>query len=406
MILEDKSEHVSRAMRVYSLLFAIAMSAKVMGFIPSGYSHTAFFVALFIATIGMFKYIGQFDSLTLFFLLYIPISLLLSDPNPIFNSWMRYGLFSLLLFCVSPLIKAEKAVVFRWQVMRWTLIISLILGVGSFVAYFVGINYMRSVWNISGLEVCPGSAGLFGGLTIHSMLLAPISGIGAITATYIAFTRKNKKYWILVIMCLGALLFSASRTSLLATISGELAMIYYYSERKSAMVKRIAAILFLAIISYPAWSDATEGINKKNNGDITSGINTDSRTLKWNARIEEWKDSPIYGIGFAAVSDRDEIGYNGIVEPGSSWLALLSMTGIIGFGLFLAIFIRAIKRTLMTNTPIGALIGGILVMSGVHMVAEGYIHAGGSFNCFMVWLAIGCATYYNPEEEQENYATE
>lgn len=289
--------------------------------------------------------------------------------------------------------------------MRWILFISIIIGVGSFIAYFVGINYMRSMVNTSGLEVYQESVGLFGGLTTHSMLLAPISGVGAITATYIALNRNNK-YWILVIMCIGALLFSASRASLLATISGELALIYYFSAHKSIMVKRLVGIMFFAIISFPLWSGATEGINKKNKGDITSGINVDSRTLKWDARIEEWEDSPIYGIGFAAVSDRDDIGYNGMVEPGSSWLALLSMTGIIGFGLFLAIFIRAIKRTLMTNTPMGALLGGILVLLGVHMLAEGYVYAGGSYLCFMLWLTLGCATYYEPEEQEEIYATE
>lgn len=397
MILEDKSEHVSRTMRVTSLLFAIAMSAKVMGFIPGGYSYPAFFLALFITAFTMLRYIGQFDLLTLTFILYIPISLLLSDPDPIFHSWMRYGLFTLLLFCVSPLIQTEKTIIFRWQVMRWILIISLILGIGSFIAYFVGINYMHSMWDGSELDNYQGSAGEFGGLTVHSMLLAPISGIGTITSIYIALTR-NKKYWILVIICLATLLFTASRASLLATICGSMALIYYFSRRKSAMVKRIVGIFLLAIISYPLWSGAAEGITKKNKGDITSGINIDSRTPKWESRIEEWKDSPIFGIGFAVVSNRD-ITLKGIIEPGSSWLALLSMTGIIGFCIFLAIFIRAIKRTLMTNTPMGALLGGILVLLGVHMLAEGYVYAGGSYLCFMVWLTLGCATDYEPTEE-------
>lgn len=397
----DKTIPGYHSYRVLSLLFAFAMSARVMGFLHSGYTYPAFFLALFITAFAFVRYIGQFDSLTMTFLLYIPVSILLTAPAPIFNSWMRYGLFTLLLFVCSPLIKAEKVIEFRWQVMRWILIISLLLGVGSFIAYFIGINYMRSVWDGSQLEGYQGSAGLFGGLTAHSMLLAPISSIGTITATYIAIARDNKKYWLLAAMCFAAILFSASRVSLLATICGEVALIYYFSAHKSIMVKRLVGIMFLAIISYPLWSGATEGINKKNKGDITSGINTDSRSSKWNIRIEEWEGSPIFGIGFAAVSERDEIGFNGMVEPGSSWLALLSMTGIIGFGLFLAIFIRAIKNTLMTNTPIGALLGGILVMSGVHMMAEGYIHAGGSFNCFLVWLALGCATYYDPNDFTE-----
>lgn len=402
----DNSEYVSRNMRVVSLLFAVAMSARVMGFLSGAYTYPAYLLALFIAFFAYFRYLGQFDLLTITFLLYIPVSLLLTDPNPIFNSWLRYGLFVLLLFVCSPLIKADKVIVFRWQVMRWILIISLLLGVGSFIAYFIGINFMHSVWDGSQLDRYQGSAGLFGGLTAHSMLLGPISGIGAITATYIAMKQDNKKYWMLAAICFASILFAASRVSLLATICGEVALIYYFSAHKSVMVKRLVGIMFLAIISYPLWSGATEGINKKNMGNITSGINTDSRASKWEYRIEEWSDSPLFGIGFSAVSDRDDIGFNGVVEPGSSWLALLSMTGIIGFGLFLAIFIRAIKRTLMTNTPMGALLGGILVLLGVHMLAEGYVYAGGSYLCFMLWLTLGCATYYEPEEQEEIYATE
>lgn len=399
-------EPLSRTIRVLSLLFAIAMSAHVVGFVPGSYSYPTFLLALFIAAFAMLRYIGRFDSLTIVLLLYIPISLLLAKPDSIFNSWMRYGLFALLLLTASPLIKSHKAIVFRWRVMRWILLISILLSIGSFIAYFVGINYMRSTWDGSELVNYQGSAGMFGGLTAQSMLLAPISGIGTLTAIYIAMDHHNKKYWIIMAMCFGTLLFSASRVSLLATICGVVALIYYYSDHKSIMVKRITGIMFLAIISYPLWSGATEGITKKNKGDITSGVNIDSRTPKWESRIEEWKDSPIFGIGFASVSERDGVASRGIVEPGSSWLALLSMTGIIGFSLFLAIFIRAIKRTLMTNTPMGALLGSILVLLGVHMLAEGYVYAAGSYLCFMLWLTLGCATYYNPEEEQENYATE
>jgi len=402
----DNSVPATRMCRVLSLIFAMAMSARVMGFIPWSVSNIAFYTALFISTAAMLRYIGQLDYLTMTFMLYIPLAIIISGPDAVFRPWLRYGLFAMLLLVVSPFVKSESAIVFRWNVMRWILLISIALGIGSFVAYFVGINYMRNVWDGSGLYAYQGSAGLFSGLVNHSMMLAPICGVATLASVYLAMTRKDKKFWVLAVVCFGTLLFSASRVSLLATICGGLALIYFFSAHKSIMVRRITGIMLLAVISYPLWSGATEGITKKNQGDITSGINTDSRSPKWEYRIEEWKDSPIFGIGFAAVSSRDDIGFKGVVEPGSSWLALLSMTGIIGFGLFLAIFIRAIKRTLLTNTPMGALLGGILVLLGVHMLAEGYVYAAGGYLCFMLWLTLGCATYYNPEEEQENYATE
>lgn len=44
----------------------------------------------------------------------------------------------------------------------------------------------------------------------------------------------------------------------------------------------------------------------------------------------------------------------------------------------------------------GALLTAILILVGVHMVAEGHIFSGGSYLCFLVWIIIGCATDYKP----------
>ena len=40
----------------------------------------------------------------------------------------------------------------------------------------------------------------------------------------------------------------------------------------------------------------------------------------------------------------------------------------------------------------GALLCGVLTLFFVHMFAEGYIFAGGSFLAFMLWLTVGVAT--------------
>lgn len=167
--------------------------------------------------------------------------------------------------------------------------------------------------------------------------------------------------------------------------------------------KRIIVILFAAIIAYPVWSPALEGINTKNQGDITTGIDISSRTSKWEIRLQEWEESPLYGIGFCSVSAADDVSYGGKIEPGSSWLAVLSMTGAAGFILFAILFLKGLKHSLMQYSPEGSLLGGLLTLCGVHMVAEGHIFSAGSFLCLFFWLTLACASEF---EETNMYILE
>lgn len=332
------------------------------------------------------------------FLMYIAINILITDPPDIFHPWLRFGLFTIILVAVSPLIKKDYAKKMRLRIFRGIIICCIIISVVSFFCYFLGINMMRSTWDGSELnDFMINNSGTFGGITTHSMLLGPISGIAVIACTYLALNR-NWRFWILAVMCAGALLFAASRASLLAAIAGEIVLFYFSSRRFGKMGKRIMRCILILAITSPLWDGALSGLESKNKGNIIAGVNFDSREEKWGIRIEEWNASPIFGIGFCSVSHLDEVSVGGVIEPGSSWLAVLSMTGIIGFILFAMIFLRAVRNTLSPRRSSGAVVGAILIMFGVHMLAEGYVFSGGNFCCLVVWLFIGRATDYVPEK--------
>lgn len=335
-------------------------------------------------------------------LIYIVINILITDPPDVFLPWLRFGLFALVIVAVSPLIKTDYAKKLRLRIFRGIIICCIIIAVVSFFCYFLGINMMRSVWDGSEInDFQTNNSGTFGGITTHSMLLGPISGVAVIACTYFALNH-NRKFWILAVMCAGSLLFAASRASLLATIAGEIVLFYFSSRHFGKMAKRIMQGILILAVTYPLWGGALGGLEAKNKGDLTEGVNLDSRGEKWEIRLDEWNESPIFGIGFCSVSSRDAVGIGGIIEPGSSWLAILSMTGIIGFILFAIIFLRAARNSLSPRRPSGAVVGAILIMLGVHMMAEGHIFSGGSFLCFVVWLAIGCATDYSPAREMKS----
>lgn len=339
---------------------------------------------------------GQVDMACMALLIYIAINILITDPPAIFIPWLRLGLFAIVLVDASPLVKTDYAKKLRIRMFRGIIICCIIISVVSFFCYFLGINMMRSTWDGSELnDFQSNNSGTFGGITSHSMLLGPISGIAVIACSYFAL-NSNRKFWILTIVCVGSLLFAASRSSLLATITGEIVLFYFSSKHFGRTAKRIMQGILILVVSFPIWNGALGGLEAKNNGDLTEGVNLDSRGEKWEMRIAEWKDAPVFGIGFCSVSSRDAVTIGGKIEPGSSWLVVLSMTGVIGFILFSIIFLRAARNSLSPRRPSGAVIGAILIMLGVHMIAEGHIFSGGSFLCFVVWLTIGCATDYMP----------
>lgn len=372
------------------------MSYKTLGFSLFS-AEIASYTVLIIAAVNALRHGFDFDKLSLIFIIYIPLALLLASPLPIFNSWMRYGLFVILYLVVSPLVINIKAKDFRVRAFKGSILCCIIIGTISFICYFLGINLMRNIYTGGYLEYQQNTAGTFSGITNHSMLLGPISGVGVIASTYYAL-RHNKYFWILAGMCGGALLFAASRSSLIATLGGELIFFYFSTEKVGKNLKRVILVGIVLIATNPLWDGAMDGIMAKNHGSIYSGINTSSRTPKWDIRFEEWEESPIYGIGFCAVSEKDSIGWGGIIEPGSSWLAVLSMTGTVGFVLFCLMYFRGMQNSMMYRTPESGLLSGVLVLLGLHMIAEGHIFSGGSYLCFLVWLSIGCSTDYEPLE--------
>lgn len=373
----------------FALLFSLAMVAKVLGLrlFPA---EPVSYAALLLVALFYLKHGLRFDSLSLAFAIYLPISVAIDSPPAIFNSWMRLGLFALVFFVASPLISSRYATSFRQRIFAASLACCALVGAISFVCYFLGINLRINVWTGDYAEYLE-TVGAFGGICSHSMLLGPISGVGAIACSYMALTR-NKYWWAIAAMCAGAMLFAASRSSLIATLAGVVTLFYFSTKNVGKNTRRIIIAVGLLLVTNPLWNSALDGVMKKNQGSIYEGVNYSSRTPKWNLRLEEWESSPIFGVGFCAVSEKDDIAIDGKIEPGSSWLAVLSMTGTVGFILFCMIFGRAAKNSLSPRTPEAALAGAVLIMLGVHMLAEGHVFSGGSYLCFLVWLAIGHAT--------------
>lgn len=371
-----------------SFIYGAASVSAVIGFIPHIPQVGIYFLFIIFVVYNLSKP-HRYNPWLAALLAYIPLNLLAAQPDSVFLSWPRYVMFALLLTCVSPLLDGKYHRKSRHRMFLMVLWTCSFLAIGSFFGRFLGLNYMVAS-TIDSIN----HAGLFGGLTPHSMLLGPISGIGGVFMSYHAFRTKKKLYWLLAALCLFSILFSASRSSLMASVVGIVLTIYKLSGNASKFLRIGIIAGAIAASTFPLWDSALDGMIQKNVGN-TSGIDTSSRQGKWDMRIEEFVASPLIGVGFVSVdSELAREDYNnttGAVEPGSSWLSVFSMLGLIGAVILLPFLCTSYITVWKQTDEFNAIVTGVLSLMYVHMIAEGYIFSGGSFLCFVLWLTLGVA---------------
>lgn len=345
---------------------------------------------------------GNIDYLMLLFLIYLPIELLLSNPDSRFHSWERMAMFTMMMVSVSPLVQSEYARRFRLHTLQILIMVIMVASVCSFFCYFLGINLM--VRNNTNEYV--GIAGHFGGIFNHSMKLGPMASLSSMFFTYKAFVTKRKWLFVLSSVCACAVLFSASRGSFVALIGGTFFLMYKYSEDRSQLMKIFLTTVVLLAITYPIWNGAMTGLEQKQVGNVRMGGTFASRTSKWLNRISEFESSPLWGIGFSSIDPNTHEYWNktkGIIEPGTSWLSILSMLGIVGFTLFMIIFWKAYTSVFHSANNRCILLYSFLIFYSIHMITEGYIFAAGNPVCVFFWLLLACCydTKYAENEESE-----
>jgi hypothetical protein len=236
------------------------------------------------------------------------------------------------------------------------------------------------------------------GLYSHSMILGPMAGISSLYFAKLAENSKNKlERTFFTMLLLSSLLACVAAGSRIALIASFVALIFFYvltyQLYNQRFFKRIFTLIFLLIISSPFWIDHTQFLLGKMEFSDSKGDALFSRSDIWSDRVDEFKSSPLIGVGFSSVDTRISEEFDvetGIVEPGSSWLAILSMTGLLGFCIYSLILIKPmiwlIKHRKAQKNNIFYLC--LLILFYIHMVAEGYILSAGSGMLFILLLSI------------------
>lgn len=237
--------------------------------------------------------------------------------------------------------------------------------------------------------------GGFTGIISHVMLLGPIAGIGAVYA----FTRISLKFsikWFGVFSaCAFVCMLATSRAAVLSMVVGIVVVRLLMSASRNVPAIVLVGAFLYVVFENGAIGDTLDSIlpTQMTEKFLTKGLKN-SRDELWEQRWKEFAEHPLFGIGFA-MAEWDTVGtdietFN--IEPGSSYLAILSQTGLMGAsGCILLLCCIAYRlRNNWQHIPNGERIVAISIGAcfGVHMAAEGYLLAVGSPLCFFVWVAI------------------
>lgn len=325
-----------------------------------------------------------------------------NDIPDFFRSEQRTIAFALITLGVGPFFFGKECLIARRYLLNILNLELLTITILSFLGYVLRFLPMDG-------------QGFYLGCTPHSMILGVVSGLSALICLHELLHRTNtsRRRWCwccCFIACTIVSMLAASRISLGSLCCAALA--YVGVTNKGNYGKGVGFLLMLGIVG---------GIALQFSGDVTAGLQTkmqysqddgnifSSRTMIWQARLDEIKESPIWGIGAHTVRDDYYLMYglpgNGQVEPGNAWLYVFSSMGIFSFLIFAYLMISPVIYFGFHSKAgtDGVLLFSLLLFMAIYMNAEAHITAAGDITCLYGWLLVAIA--HDQKEESISIPT-
>lgn len=365
---------------------------------PAWFPQFAYYIAFVLILYKMSKFQLQSCSMTILFYIFILLLWLSSMVNMVFD--LRLVLFSVILYMAAPRLSIE------WHLYKIKLMYCIFSGFGiatiaNLYAKFAGINLVFV--DEYGLNRVPE----FAGFCSHSMWTSCAAALSTLFFVSMAFRDNLKKktlkyfYFAMILASLYVAMIGASRSAFFLSLACSVLIIWMQS-KKIAVVKNLAIVGVAAVIFAPFLMKNSQAMmNKKNGLEITTE-NT-SRDELWGQRMEEFKSSPILGIGFAAhgIGANKRVGRN---ESGGSFISVLAQAGIIGIIFVLLIWIAAIMFPKAIGNDSNTILFYVaFVFMSIHSIFEGYMFQAGWYLCLIIWFVIGLMIEHKKLRRQYPY---
>lgn len=289
----------------------------------------------------------------------------------------------LLTVTAGPIIFNPVTVALRAALWR-----QLIKGITMLTAIF-------ALWHAFHIPSIGGRGEYFNAFMNQSMLLGPLAGLGVVIALARAINTQSWQWGLFAIIGLAPVLASGSRLAAIATIATGCFLI---TRHKPAIGMFCGILCALAIYGF-----ATHMENLRENDSSISVLANkglgNSRAGRWEDRLNDYQQSPWFGVGIgmgtdSRRSDSADADISG-VEPGSSYLGILAMTGAVGSLTFLIAMGVLVYRFVLSSWSGGTekdILWVVGVYLAIHGLAEGWILGFGSPLCFIFWLCVGRAS--------------
>jgi O-antigen ligase len=359
------------------------------------------FILLLAQSKGNFRISGFWFAL----LLACAISILVNNVPTFFRPWLRLATFALGTALLGPFFRGAVFCMARVHAFWMMHALLLFVCILSFLSRLGGFGRVVH--------------GYWCGVTVHPIMLGYLVGQTLILLMYLLYrlgklTRKGK---VIIIGCILIafilLLGAASRAAFLACVAGGVVFHFLANRGKLSRVMKVGlALLVIASVTYSLWRPYAERMIQKNAGEITE-LDFASREGAWQMLWKTFAANPVFGVGFSAVDMELGSKYvniaTGQAEVGSSWLMILSMTGLCGGFVIAMILLRLLQCMNVQyrfNPLRTSLLAGLLVFHFFHMMAEGYILAAGGMPFFGFWLLLGTIDAYSQIEIEAADAVE
>ena len=353
-------------------------------YLPKGF----YYLGMLMMAYKMEKMQVKYNKNAILFVLFILLIIFSSLLNMMLD--LRLFLFAFILLLTCPIYTSLKWHLFKRKLMKNLLWGFLGVVIVNFYAKLIGFNLRAMVQQWEDL-----TDKQFSGFCDQPMWLSAACAVSTIFCAYLVFSQQKRKgllkyvYIALLLCSMYMTMISGSRAAFLAAIGATCIVLYLLVKNKGRLFKYVVgSSVVLLVLSPILFSRSTMGAMMAKQ-EFQEEVGHTSRDELWSERMEEFKSSPLIGVGFGAhgVGDEKEVSR---VETGGGWISILAQTGVIGLILALCIILKAF-------TPIGKIrrdpsmicVYAAYFFFLVHSIVEGYMFQGGWYLCLIFWMVIG-----------------
>lgn len=374
-----------------SFLPAFIFFAMDMSGILGGWGYLLYYPMLFILASYCIINAKSISIIHVLYLITCLISILLNNIPAYYKIYSRYLVFILLLLSFSNLVNSRKIALMRLHAFHIFSILTVILVTINYIFFSLGIVTDKALALYE-------ERGLYTGSTANNEmgLLGAIAIMFVVTYGVKFFKQTAILSKIILLICLvsaiSMMAMASSRMGLICTIFSILFVLYKLNSKN---IKKIFISLSIVILGgflvSTFMSDKFRFMLEKN-GNQVEEIKLNSREDMWKSRIKEYKESPIYGVGFGYMKyGWGNIGAEntkGRIESGSGWASVISQTGTLGaicmFLIVIPNLIYLIRKK--SSTYCSAWYSGMCIMFILQPITEAYITTVGAVLCCLFWL--------------------